>query len=358
MWLTNSSIGRKLIMSVTGACLILFLTFHVLMNAVAIVWPTAYNTICQLLGANWYALVASMGLAALFVLHIVYAFILTLQNRKARGNDRYNVTTLPPHVEWSSNNMLVLGIVVVAFLAAHMIQFWAKMQLVEAISHDPATWALVDGAAANPAMGTLFLHAAFNEVWTPIVYIIGFVALWFHMNHGFWSMFQTAGWNNDTWLPRLKKIACCWTTIVVGLFTIQAVWFTIEAKNGTYLNDKELQEQYFETYVESFKHSQEIQLSKYSDILNSQESEDAKLKKINALEQEISKEMKNFQNTLNKLCPTVLKKEEAQQIFQQRMFMMQQMQQQAPQGGGEEILPAEAPEAAPADTNNVKPEQK
>ena len=195
-------------MSVTGACLILFLTFHVLMNAVAIVWPTAYNTICQLLGANWYALVASMGLAALFVLHIVYAFILTLQNRKARGNDRYNVTTLPPHVEWSSNNMLVLGIVVVAFLAAHMIQFWAKMQLVEAISHDPATWALVDGAAANPAMGTLFLHAAFNEVWTPIVYIIGFVALWFHMNHGFWSMFQTAGWNNDTWLPRLKKIAC------------------------------------------------------------------------------------------------------------------------------------------------------
>jgi len=350
MWLTNSSIGRKLIMSITGACLILFLTFHVLMNAVAIVWPTAYNTICQLLGANWYALVASMGLAALFVLHIVYAFILTLQNRKARGNDRYNVTTLPPHVEWSSNNMLVLGIVVVAFLVVHMIQFWAKMQLVEALSHDPATWAVVDGVAANPAMGTLFIHAAFSEVWTPIVYIIGFVALWFHMNHGFWSMFQTAGWNNDTWLPRLKKVACWWTTIVVGLFTIQAVWFTYQAKENAYLNDKELQEQYFETYVESFKHSQEIQLSKYSDILNSQESEDAKLKKLKALEQEISKEMNNFQNTLNKLCPTVLKKEEAQQIFQQRMFMMQQMQQQAPMGGGEEVIA----DSAAVDTTNVK----
>ncbi|MBR3831078.1 MAG: hypothetical protein IKJ52_07475 [Muribaculaceae bacterium] len=348
MWLTNSSIGRKLIMSITGACLILFLTFHVLMNAVAIVWPTAYNTICQLLGANWYALVASMGLAALFVLHIVYAFILTLQNRKARGNDRYNVTTLPPHVEWSSNNMLVLGIVVVAFLVVHMIQFWAKMQLVEALSHDPATWAVVDGAAANPAMGTLFIHAAFSQVWTPIVYIIGFVALWFHMNHGFWSMFQTAGWNNDTWLPRLKKVACWWTTIVVGLFTIQAVWFTYQAKSGEYLNNPELQEQYLETYVESFKHSQEIQLSKYSDILNSQESEDAKLKKINALEQEISKEMNNFQNTLNKLCPTALKKEEAQQIFQQRMFMMQQMQQgQAPMGGGEEIIPADSTAVTP-----------
>lgn len=350
MWLTNSSIGRKLIMSITGACLILFLTFHVLMNAVAIVWPTAYNTICQLLGANWYALLASMGLAALFVLHIVYAFILTLQNRKARGNNRYNVTTLPPHVEWSSNNMLLLGVVVVAFLVVHMIQFWAKMQLVEALSHDPATWTVVDGAAANPAMGTLFIHAAFSEVWTPIIYIIGFIALWFHMNHGFWSMFQTAGWNNDTWLPRLKKIAFVWTTIVVGLFTIQAVWFTIEAKNGSYLNNKDLQEQYFETYVESFKHSQEIQLSKYSDILNSQESEDAKLKKLKALEQEISKEMNNFQNTLNKLCPTVLKKEEAQQIFQQRMFMMQQMQQQVPMGGGEEVIA----DSAAVDTTNVK----
>ncbi len=356
MWLTNSSIGRKLIMSVTGACLILFLTFHVLMNAVAIVWPTAYNTICQLLGANWYALVASMGLAALFVLHIVYAFILTLQNRKARGNDRYNVTTLPPHVEWSSNNMLVLGIVVVAFLAAHMIQFWAKMQLVEAISHDPATWALVDGAAANPAMGTLFLHAAFNEVWTPIVYIIGFVALWFHMNHGFWSMFQTAGWNNDTWLPRLKKIACCWTTIVVGLFTIQAVWFTIEAKNGTYLNDEGLQKQYFENYVEAIQHDQQVFQEQMMEIQLSGVSEaemGAKMAELQAKSEAKSTVLTKAIKTFCKDLPQV------KALIQQELAMQQAQMQGAgaPMGGGEEV-PAEAPEAAPADTNNVKPEQK
>ena len=253
MWLTNSSIGRKLIMSVTGVCLILFLTFHVLMNAVAIVWPTAYNTICQLLGANWYALVASMGLAALFVLHIVYAFILTLQNRKARGNDRYNVTTLPPHVEWSSNNMLVLGVVVVAFLAVHMIQFWAKMQLAEIISHDPATWAQVEGVPAHPAFGTLFIQAAFSEIWTSVIYIVGFVALWFHMNHGFWSMFQTAGWNNGTWMPRLKKVASAWTTIVVGLFVVQALVFTWKANEKFYLNDPQLQEQYGEFWAEEIE---------------------------------------------------------------------------------------------------------
>ena len=338
-------------MSVTGACLILFLTFHVLMNAVAIVWPTAYNTICQLLGANWYALVASMGLAALFVLHIVYAFILTLQNRKARGNDRYNVTTLPPHVEWSSNNMLVLGIVVVAFLAAHMVQFWAKMQLVEAISHDPATWAAVDGAAANPAMGTLFLHAAFSEVWTPIVYIIGFVALWFHMNHGFWSMFQTAGWNNDTWLPRLKKVSLVWTSIVVGLFTIQAVWFTIEAKNGTYLNDEGLQKQYFENYVEAIQHDQQIFQEEAMKIQLSGVSEvemGAKMAELQAKSEAKSTILTNAIKTFCKDLPQV------KALIQQELAMQQAQMQGAgaPMGGGEEIV---------ADTvaiTDVKPEQK
>ena len=351
MWLTNSSIGRKLLMSITGACLILFLTFHVLMNAVAIVWPTAYNTICQLLGANWYALVASMGLAALFVIHIAYAFILTLQNRKARGNDRYNVTTLPPHVEWSSNNMLVLGIVVVAFLAAHMIQFWAKMQLVEAISHDPATWAAVDGAAANPAMGTLFLHAAFSEVWTPIVYIIGFVALWFHMNHGFWSMFQTAGWNNDTWLPRLKKVSLVWTSIVVGLFTIQAVWFTIEAKNGTYLNDEGLQKQYFENYVEAIQHDQQIFQEEAMKIQLSGVSEvemGAKMAELQAKSEAKSTILTNAIKTFCKDLPQV------KALIQQELAMQQAQMQGAgaPMGGGEEIV---------ADTvaiTDVKPEQK
>ena len=344
MWLTNSSIGRKLIMSVTGACLILFLTFHVLMNAVAIVWPTAYNTICALLGANWYALVASMGLAALFVLHIVYAFILTLQNRKARGNDRYNVTTLPPHVEWSSNNMLVLGIVVVAFLAVHMIQFWAKMQLVEALSHDPATWALVDGAAANPAAGTLFLHAAFSEVWTPIVYIIGFVALWFHMNHGFWSMFQTAGWNNDTWLPRLKKIACVWTTVVVALFTIQAVWFTIEAKNGTYLNDTELQQQYFESYVEMIQHEQEAFQSEAMSIQLSEASEEVKVQQINELQAKFEAKSNIITSAIKTYC---------KELPQVKALIQQEEAEKAMQALPEE-MPVE--EVENAEETNVQPQ--
>lgn len=221
-------------MAITGVCLVLFVTFHVLMNSVALLWPAAYNMICEFLGANWYALVASMGLAVLFIIHIIYAVWLTLQNRRARGNDRYAIAGAAPGVEWSSKNMLVLGIVILAFLVVHLIQFWAKMQLAEILHCDYVH----EGVEVPPAAGTLFIQIAFSQVWTPIVYIIGFIALWFHMNHGFWSMFQTCGWDNDTWLPRLKKIACWWTTIVVALFIAEAVVFTVRANNSDF--EKEL----------------------------------------------------------------------------------------------------------------------
>ena len=64
MWLLNSSIGRKLIMSISGIFLILFLLFHMSMNVAAVFSEEAYNTICEFLGANWYAVVGTLILAA------------------------------------------------------------------------------------------------------------------------------------------------------------------------------------------------------------------------------------------------------------------------------------------------------
>ena len=106
MWLTNSSIGRKFVMSITGLALILFLLFHGSMNLALVFSEDAYNWICEMLGANWYALVASMGLAALVVIHFAYAIWLTIQNRHARGNDRYAVTAKREGVDWESENKI------------------------------------------------------------------------------------------------------------------------------------------------------------------------------------------------------------------------------------------------------------
>ena len=147
MWLFNSSIGKKVIMAVTGMALILFLTFHMSMNVVALFSAEGYNMICEMLGANWYAVVATLALAALAVIHIIYAFILTMKNRAARGSERYAVTEKPSKVEWASQNMLVLGLIVIFGLGMHLYDFWAKMMLVDltgngdlAHSTDGAYW--------------------------------------------------------------------------------------------------------------------------------------------------------------------------------------------------------------------------
>lgn len=118
-------------MSVTGICLILFLTFHCAMNVAAFFSGDAYNTVCEFLGANWYAVAGTLGLAFLACCHIVYAFILTAQNRRARGDQRYEVTNRRPEVSWASQNMLVLGLIVVVGILLHLYNFWAHMMLAE-----------------------------------------------------------------------------------------------------------------------------------------------------------------------------------------------------------------------------------
>ena len=244
MWLTCSTVGRKFVMAVSGAVLVLFLTFHCCMNSIAICWPASYNTLCEFLGANWYALVASVALALFILLHIVYACWLTLQNRKARGPVAYAISKKPKTVEWSSKNMLVLGIVILAFLVVHLIQFWAKMQLQEIRGvHD----------VLPPAAGTLFLQEAFQTNWTWIVYIIGFIALWFHLNHGIWSMFQSVGWDNTVWIARFKKIAICWSSVVCLVFIAQAIVFTAKAHEGYFKNNPVLREQYKDMIVPMFE---------------------------------------------------------------------------------------------------------
>ena len=136
MWLCNSSIGRKVIMSVSGLALILFLTFHGCMNVVALFSKEAYNQICELLGSNWYAIVATCALAGLMAIHILYAFILTMQNKKARGNNKYAITEKPKMVEWASQNMLVLGIIVVLGLLLHLKDFWYNMMCINTLVTD------------------------------------------------------------------------------------------------------------------------------------------------------------------------------------------------------------------------------
>jgi succinate dehydrogenase / fumarate reductase cytochrome b subunit len=222
-FLINSSLGKKLVMSITGCFLVLFILFHMSMNIAALFSADAYNAICAFLGANWYALAGTLVLAAGVVVHFVYAVILTLNNYKARGAQRYAVTVQEKGVSWASKNMLVLGFIVLGGLALHLFNFWAKMQLTEIMGQHQ------NSLGYNPQDGAALIAYTFSQWYYVVLYLVWFAALWFHLTHGVWSMFQTVGWANDTWYPRLKCVANIVATLIFLGFAAVAVIFYLKS---------------------------------------------------------------------------------------------------------------------------------
>ena len=229
-FLTNSSVGKKLVMSISGCFLVLFILFHMSMNLTMLFSYEGYDAICAFLGANWYALVGTAVLALGVLVHFVYAFILTVDNYRARGKQRYAVTVQEKGVAWSSKNMLVLGVIVILGLGLHLVHFWSKMQLVEIMGGHAS---VVDGYEIAGTSGAALMMVTFSKWYNVVLYIVWFAALWFHLTHGVWSMFQTVGWANDTWYPRLKCAANVVATLIFLGFAVVAVFCFL--KSGEFL---------------------------------------------------------------------------------------------------------------------------
>lgn len=150
--------------------------------------------------------------------HIFYGCYLTWYNVKARGGyKRYEVASRAKADSWSAKNMFVLGIVILGILFFHLTHFWADMQLKEFMGEH----------AANPYD---LLTATFGNIWVLLIYIVWFIAVFFHLTHGFWSMFQTVGWDNQPWMKRLKVIGVIVSAIIWLLFTSVAVNAFLHAK--------------------------------------------------------------------------------------------------------------------------------
>ena len=177
-----------------------------------------YNMICEFLGANWYAVVATLGLAALAVLHIVYAFILTAQNRTARGDNRYEVATQvnAGKVEWASKNMLVLGLIICIGLLVHLWNFWYNMMFAELVGAMPAI---------SPTDGFGWIKETFSNPVFVVIYVVWLVAIWFHLTHGFWSAMQTLGVSGKVWLKRWQCIGMIYVSVLMLLFLIVVLAF-------------------------------------------------------------------------------------------------------------------------------------
>ena len=230
----TSSIGKKFIQSVSGAFLIIFLLLHGTINFFSVIdslygvfGKVADDTVRFSTGDGWFQIGCDFMstpfidimvpiLALGFLIHIAYGIWLSVENYTKRGGlKRYEVASKAKNDSWSAKNMAVLGVVILGFLCFHLTHFWAKMQLQEFLGAE----------AENPYY---LLIATFRNWWVLALYIVWFFFLWLHLNHGFWSMFQTIGWNNKKWLPRLKVIGIVVSTLIVVLFVATAVNAFIE----------------------------------------------------------------------------------------------------------------------------------
>jgi succinate dehydrogenase / fumarate reductase cytochrome b subunit len=207
-----SSIVKKLVMSISGLFLIVFLLLHLSINLSAIASESAYNAACKFMDTNIFIQIMVPVLALGFVVHIFMACWITLSNMRTRPV-AYAAGNRTKASSWASRNMFVLGIVVLGFLAVHLSHFWAKMQLKHFLGQH---------GADNPYL--LVKTTLENPVWA-MVYLVWIVALWFHLTHGFWSAFQSIGANNSKWLPRLKCIAVIFATVVALGFAMVVFWF-------------------------------------------------------------------------------------------------------------------------------------
>ncbi|MBO7117763.1 MAG: succinate dehydrogenase cytochrome b subunit [Bacteroidales bacterium] len=238
MSLSKSSIGKKFIQAVSGAFLTLFLLLHATINFFSVIdsFTGKYGAVANdaelfskgdglfKLGCDFMSLpfidimvpILAMGL----LVHVIYGCWLTYRNIKARGAVKYAVQSKSATDSWGSRNMLVLGLVILGILFFHLSGFWAKMQLPEMFG--------IGNFENNPY---LLLNVVFGKWWSLLIYLIWFAALWFHLVHGFWSMFQTVGWNNDIWMKRLKVIGVIVASLICLAFTAVAINSFLQANS-------------------------------------------------------------------------------------------------------------------------------
>jgi succinate dehydrogenase / fumarate reductase cytochrome b subunit len=216
----NSALGKKLIMSISGLFLMLFLLVHLGTNLLLLIGDgELFNKAAHALATYPVLRVVEILLAFGFIFHILYATIITLKNRKARPVAYSNVSS-NDLTSWSSRNMYILGFTLFAFLVLHLVNFFLKLKFgdVPYISYDG---------------GITQMHNTYELVtdffiaywWYNIIYIISAILLGLHLSHGFWSAFQTIGFNNSKWISRLEVASNIYSVIIATGFTIIPLYF-------------------------------------------------------------------------------------------------------------------------------------
>ncbi len=211
--LIKSSIARKVVMALSGLFLVIFLLLHVSINLSSVISPDTFNEWSHFMGYN--PLVQYLMqpiLIAGVVIHFVMGIALEIQNNRARsvGYVKYKGGA---NASWVSRNMIITGLVVLAFLGLHFYDFWIHEMSYKYIEANPQ----------DPTRYYAETVEKFEPMWRTVLYIVSFVLLSLHLWHGFASSFQSLGWNNK-YIPKAKAFTKFYAVAVPLLFVFIALY--------------------------------------------------------------------------------------------------------------------------------------
>jgi len=222
----NSSVVRKFLMALSGIFLIVFLTQHLVINITSIISEDLFNNISHFMGTNplvQYILQPVLILGVIF--HFVLGFILEIKNNRARVQS-YAKSNIGEGSSWASRNMIISGIVILSFLFIHFYDFWVHEMTVKYVKGDMSGLNLDGDLRYWKELNQKFQ----GNVIMLFAYCFSFVALGFHLVHGFASSIQSAGVGRNRFKV-IKHISLVYAILVPLGFSLIAIYHFSSSMN-------------------------------------------------------------------------------------------------------------------------------
>ncbi len=212
--LLKSSIGKKVVMGLTGLFLITFLMVHCFINSLIFFndGGLTFNTGAAFMAHNWLIRAGELVLFAGLITHIIQALILTIENRKARPVG-YAKVDGAANSSWYSRSMGLLGTLLLIFLIIHLTHFWVKSRFTGLPGED---------ANGNENL-YMVMQETFKMLWVVIVYTLSMISLTYHLLHGFQSAFQTMGLHHKKYTPLIKNAGVAFSIIIPLIFALMPI---------------------------------------------------------------------------------------------------------------------------------------
>jgi succinate dehydrogenase / fumarate reductase, cytochrome b subunit len=218
--LLSSTLGRKLLMALTGLFLILFLIVHLIGNLQLLKNDNgeAFNVYAKFMTSNPLIVTISFVNYACILIHIIWALLLTIANRSARGSQGYAV--VKNSSPWTSRNMGILGTFILIFLVIHLRAFWYQMHWggIPTVNYD--------GVEVKNLYATV--ETTYAQGWYVGIYVFSMLILAFHLWHGFASAFQTLGLNHLKYNGVIAFVGKAFAIIVPALFALIPIWMFLD----------------------------------------------------------------------------------------------------------------------------------